>query len=102
MAPSPPWECRRGWLGAHCVASAKLREMLEAGTIALPPNERLFEELLAVNWSPTPADDKVMIEPKKTLKSKLGRSPDVGDAVIMAFSDASTSGRGFTIGTYSV
>ena len=63
-----------------------LRQLLENGKIALPPDEKLFDELMAVNWHPT-TDDRIQIAPKKELKARLGRSPDRADAVVMAFSD---------------
>lgn len=62
----------------------KLRKLLEAGEIALPDDEELFEELLAIRWR---ADGKgrVQLERKKDLKKRLGRSPDKADALAMAF-----------------
>lgn len=61
----------------------RLRSRLEEGEVALPPDEELFDELLAINWSPT-ADGKVKIESKSDIRSRLGRSPDKADAVAMA------------------
>lgn len=72
-----------------------LRELLEAESIALPRDSGLFQELLALQWSPTP-DGRTRMEAKVELKNRLGRSPDRADAVVMAFSvelvrkDAST------------
>lgn len=61
-----------------------LRDRLEKGEIALPDEEELFEELLALRWRPT-AGGKVQLERKEDLRSRLGRSPDRADAVAMAF-----------------
>ncbi len=60
-----------------------LRRRLEDGTLALPPDDELFDELLAIRWRPTP-EGKVRIEAKDDLKARLGRSPDKADAVVMA------------------
>ncbi len=60
-----------------------LREKLEAGELALPPDEQLMDELIATRWRPTP-EGKVRIEAKEDLKTRLGRSPDKADAVVMA------------------
>ena len=57
--------------------------MLEAGELALPPDERLMDELIATRWRPTP-EGKVRIEAKDDLKARLGRNPDRADAVAMA------------------
>lgn len=71
-----------------------LRELLEAGEIALPRDPELFDELLALRWRPT-ADGKVQMERKADLKSRIGRSPDRADAVAMAF----TPQRSFIVTT---
>jgi hypothetical protein len=63
-----------------------LRLLLENGRIALPRDELLWDELLAINWKPD-NKDRIQIEAKADLKQRLGRSPDRGDAVVMAFSD---------------
>ena len=70
-----------------------LREQLERGTLALPQDERLFDELVAVRWSPT-AQGKIAIEPKDELRERLGRSPDRADALAMS----GTEGFGCSIG----
>lgn len=59
-----------------------LRERLEAGEVALPPDERLAEDLLATSWRPT-SEGRVKIDAKDEIKSRLGRSPDRADAVVM-------------------
>lgn len=61
-----------------------LRRRLEAGTIALPDDEELFRELLAVRWRPT-SRGLVQLEAKRDVKARLGRSPDRADALAMAF-----------------
>lgn len=61
------------------------RRLLERGEIALPQDERLFEELLALRWRPT-GSGQIQLESKRDLKGRIGRSPDRSDAVSMAFS----------------
>lgn len=63
-----------------------LRRLLEQERIALPRHEELFEELRAVEWKHH-STGKIAIEPKEDLRARLGRSPDVADAVVMAFAD---------------
>ncbi len=68
----------------------------EAHRVFLILRERtVFDELLALKWSPT-ADGKVRMEAKADLKSRLGRSPDRADAVVMAFSFELTRRRAST------
>ena len=62
-----------------------LRTLLEQGHIALPHNEELLDELVAIRWRAT-SNGKIQIEPKEDLKNRLGRSPDRADAVVLAFS----------------
>jgi hypothetical protein len=65
----------------------RLREQLDPGrkggaTLALPPHPDLLADLTAPRWSPQLSG--IQIEPKDKIKERLGRSPDVGDAVAMA------------------
>lgn len=61
-----------------------LRERLQEGEIALPPEPDLTEELMRTRWELGP-DDRLAIEPKRKLESRLGRSPDRLDALAMAY-----------------
>jgi phage terminase large subunit len=61
-----------------------LRRKLEEGTIALPPDEKLTDELCSMMWK-TSSTGKIKIEPKDLLRERLGRSPDRADAVAMVF-----------------
>lgn len=51
----------------------------------LPDDPILVSDLTAPHWELTPQGIK--ITPKKELVKALGRSPDRGDAVVMAWSD---------------
>lgn len=62
----------------------KLRERFEQGRIAVPKDELLIDELIAVKWGPSPSG-QVQIEPKDDLKGRIGRSPDRADCLMMAF-----------------
>lgn len=62
----------------------KLRKKLEAGEIALPDDEQLFEELLAIRWR-ADGNSRVQLEAKRDLTKRLGHSPDKADALAMAF-----------------
>lgn len=73
-------------------ATWRFREALdpdqEGGSeIALPPDPLLLGELTALRWKL--ASGGIQIESKQELKKpeRLGRSPDRGDAVIMAWSE---------------
>ena len=73
----------RNYLNVRAESYWVTRQQLEAGTLDLPRDEVLFDELLAIKWRPT-ADGKVQLEAKLELKSRIGRSPDRCDAVTMA------------------
>lgn len=62
----------------------ELREALEAGEVALPDDEALFDELAAPRWRAS-SGGKIQVEPKDGLRDRLGRSPDRADAVVMAW-----------------
>lgn len=55
--------------------------------ICLPPDPQLLADLTAPRWKLTPRG--ILVEPKEDLKKleRLGRSPDKGDAVVMAWSE---------------
>lgn len=64
----------------------KLREMLDPArnpTLCLPVNDKLAEDLAAPRWK-TMAGGKMVIEDKKEVRKRIGRSTDQGDAVILA------------------
>jgi len=60
-----------------------LRKLLEEERVALPADERLFDELTATRWKANSAG-KVAIEAKDALRERR-RSPDRAEAVAMAF-----------------
>lgn len=64
-----------------------LRELLDPAygpTLALPPDPELMGDLTAPTWEVI-GGGKIKVEPKDKFKARLGRSPDKGDAVVMAF-----------------
>lgn len=63
-----------------------LREMLEDGECALPPDDMLTGDLTAPRWF-VHSGGRIQIESKDALRKekRLGRSTDTGDAVVMAF-----------------
>jgi hypothetical protein len=60
-----------------------LRELLQAHTAALPPNEELTVELLAIKYE-IKNTGKTYMEPKDLIRDRIGRSPDSADVVAMA------------------
>ena len=69
-----------------------MRERLDPETgdnLALPPDDILTGDLTAPRWTET-STGKIKVESKEDLKKRLGRSPDAGDAVVMAYSPAVT------------
>ncbi len=73
-----------------------LRDKFERGKLAIPPDERLLEELTALRFD-VQSTGKVQIVSKPELRAELGRSPDRADALMLAFAQGSTySGLGFS------
>jgi hypothetical protein len=52
----------------------------EESGICLPYDEELFADLTTPTWRPE--NGQIIIEPKEKIKKRLGRSPNVGDAVV--------------------
>jgi hypothetical protein len=79
-----------GFTNSRSAAWWMVREALdpqnETGAM-LPPDEELVADLTAPTWSinQTGKPPLIKVEPKADVKLKLGRSPDFGDAVAMAY-----------------
>ena len=70
----------------------KFREALEPNLgepVALPPDPELLSDLTTPRWKLTSAG--IQIEAKDDIRKRLGRSPDKGDAVTMAWSEGEDS-----------
>lgn len=64
----------------------KFREMLDPASgydIALPDTREVLADLVAPRWKLTPRG--IQIESKDDLRDRIGRSPDIGDAIVYAF-----------------
>ena len=70
-----------------------LREKLLDGKIALPPDDKLTGDLTAPKWNII-SSGKIKVESKDSIKKRLGRSTDDGDAVVMVFWPTSSPGLG--------
>jgi hypothetical protein len=76
-----------GFANKRAASWWNLRELLDPANgegIALPPDDDLTGDLTAPGWKVT-SSGKIQVESKDEIKARLGRSPDAGDAVVMAF-----------------
>ena len=93
-----------GFLNKRAEAYWRLRELLdpnkgndgEPSTLALPDDPVLLSDLAAPSYKLSRGG--IQIEEKKDIAKRLGRSPDRGDAVVMAFEE----GAKLSIGTGDV
>ena len=79
-----------GFVNQRSAAWWMVREALDPQNernAMLPPDPELVADLTAPTWSIQQAGTppKIRVEPKDKVKEKLGRSPDFGDAVAMAY-----------------
>lgn len=78
----------------RALAYWRLREALDPNTgdnLALPPDPELVADLTAPTWSLTTGG--ILIESKEDIAERIGRSPDCGDALALAYYGIR---RGFT------
>lgn len=61
-----------------------VREALREGRLDLPRNEPLLRDLLAPRYTYT-SRGRLKLEPKEMTRKRLGRSPDYGDALAIAW-----------------
>jgi hypothetical protein len=77
----------------------RMREALDPmlpEPIAIPPDQQLLVDLTSARWTLTQRG--ITLEPKDDIKKRLGRSPDRGEALILANID--TPKREMLIGSY--
>ena len=94
---------RMKFRNVRALAYWRLREALDpdhGDSLALPPDAELLADLTAPKWSLTTGG--ILIESKEDIHERIGRSPDCGDAVALAYYGVK---RGFTnsaIGAFSL
>lgn len=74
-----------GFLNLRAEAYWKLREALDpdlGDDLALPPDPELFSDLCTAQWELR--SGRIKVEDKDAIKKRLGRSPDCGDALVLA------------------
>lgn len=82
-----------GFSNFRSFAHWNAREMLDPNLgcdVALPPDDRLTGDLVTPKWR-VMSGGRIQVESKDEIKKRIGRSPDDGDAVIMALSDSGGS-----------
>ncbi|AWI60355.1 PhoH family protein [Sinorhizobium fredii] len=65
----------------------EMREWIHTGDVSIPNHKKLVEDLAIPTYEDAP---KIKIEDKKSLKKRLGRSPDYADALALTFSVSHT------------
>lgn len=76
-----------GFVNRRACAWWTMRELLDPSNgvlIALPPDDMLVGDLTAPHWKVTSAS-RIQVEGKDEIRKRLGRSPDTGDGVVIAF-----------------
>ncbi|WP_433341700.1 hypothetical protein [Streptomyces sp. CA-253872] len=77
-----------GFVNVRSAAYWRMRELLDPAfepEVMLPPDDILLSDLNAPTWDTTTGiPPRIRVEPKEDLVQRLGRSPDRGDAVVMA------------------
>jgi hypothetical protein len=95
-----------GFLNKRAEAMWKLREALDpdqqgGSAVALPPDPELRSDLTAATYKTQPRGGLtvIQIESKDDIKTRIGRSPGKGDAVMMCLSEGNAAVRRASWGT---
>lgn len=91
------WEGIEPWGNRRAQSYCTLARLLQEGKVALPRNSDLAEELLAIHRVRDPKGN-LYIEGKGELRSRLGRSPDLADALSMTLGTVEPSESMCTVG----
>lgn len=87
-----------GFVNVRSAACWNLRELLDPAydpVLALPPDDLMISDLTTPTWTITSGSPpKYVVETKEKVVERLGRSPDRGDAIAMAFWADLHSGAG--------
>lgn len=76
-----------GFANNRAAAWWSLREALDPASgseLELPDDDQLLGDLTAAHWT-IRSGGLIQLEAKTEIRKRLGRSPDAGDAVVMAF-----------------
>ena len=93
---------RKVFLNLRAELGWGLRGMFERGEISIPDNSQLVSELAAVRYT-YDGQGKIKLESKDAAKSRLGRSPDLADALVLAFANENRAvNRTAVFGTFSI
>ncbi len=82
---------KKRWANLRSEAYWSVREMLREGKMALPRDSLLSADLTAPKFNYDEIG-RVQLETKDGIKSRIGRSPDSGDALALTFSIAPAVG----------
>lgn len=89
------------FLNLRAEAWWRLREALDPSTdpvLCLPPDDQLIGDLTAPRWKiNTAGGGKIQVESKDEIRERLGRSPDHGDAVVLAHWRTGSVGGGIEV-----
>ncbi len=63
----------------------QLRQLFETGSIAIPDDEDLQDELAQLKYKIVSSTGKIRIQEKDEMRKRLGHSPDRADSLMLAY-----------------
>ena len=91
MAAPTPAPDRRRYANLRSASHWHVRKLAQSGELVLPRDERLKEDLLALQWSEDSSGRIIMLS-KEDLRKVLGRSPDRSDPAVVGLYRAAHEG----------
>ena len=81
---------KKKYLNLRAELHWKVRMLFINGLIAIPPNEKLIEQLADILYSYN-STGQLIIERKEDIKARTGESPDLADALFISYAGSNYS-----------
>ena len=66
---------------------ARMRNWIIDRPVRIPDDQKIYAELCSIRFKKNDARGRLLLESKDDVKARLGKSPDIADAIALTFSE---------------